>query len=192
MKKACEPLHIQYNALTDSIEIVNHSAGNAKGITAMVTVYDLNGKKVRQQKAKLNTSEDTTQSWLKLSSIVSSAPSDVWFLRLELSGKNGLNTVNEYIMGREENNYCALTTLPKPTLQITPHPQGVAIKNTGKTVAPFLRINLKAADGEQILPVIYSDNYFTLMPGEQKIVSIEWNPEDARGQEPVITVTTIN
>ena len=192
VKKACEPLHIQYNALTDSIEIVNHSAGNAKGITATVTVYDLNGKKVRQQKAKLNTSEDTTQSWLKLSSIVSSAPSDVWFLRLELSGKNGLNTLNEYIMGREENNYRALTTLPKPTLQITPHHQGVAIKNTGKTVAPFLRINLKAADGEQILPVIYSDNYFTLMPGEQKIVSIEWNPEDARGQEPVITVTPIN
>ena len=50
----------------------------------------------------------------------------------------------------------------------------------------------KGADAEQILPVIYSDNYFTLMPGEQKVVTIEWKAEDGRGQSPVIEVTPIN
>ena len=196
VKKACEPLHIQYNALTDSIEVVNHSAGNVSGITAKVTVYDINGKKVREQKVRINSNEDTTNALLKLLKLQAQAPSDVWFLRLELTGKNGVISENEYIMGREENNYRALTALPKPELQqqvkVTGTKAVVTLKNTGKTVAPFLRINLKGADVEQILPVIYSDNYFTLMPGEQKTVNIEWKAEDARGQEPMIEVTPIN
>ena len=196
VKKACEPLHIQYNALTDSIEVVNHSAGNVAGITAIATIFDLNGKKVRQQKGRLNSVEDTTQSWLKLSGFQPSAPSDVWFLRLQLLGKNGIVSENLYIMGREENNYRALNTLPKPQLQQTMKVSGtdavLTVKNTGNTPAPFLRVNLKGADGEQILPVIYSDNYFTLMPGEQKTVIISWKAEDARGQEPVIDITSLN
>ena len=196
VKKACEPLHIQYNALTDSVEVVNHSAGNVAGITATVTVFDLNGKKVRQQKVRLNSNEDTTKAILKLAKLQTQAPSDVWFLRLTLAGKRGVISENEYIMGKEENNYRALNTLPKPALQqsvkVTGTKAVVTLKNTGKSVAPFLRINLKGADGEQILPVIYSDNYFTLMPGEQKVVTIEWKAEDGRGQSPVIEVTPIN
>ena len=196
VKKACEPLHIQYNALTDSVEVVNHSAGNVAGITATVSVFDLNGKKVRQQKVRLNSTEDTTKAILKLAKLQAQAPSDVWFLRLTLAGKRGVISENEYIMGREENNYRALNTLPKTALQqnvkVTGTKAVVTLKNTGKSVAPFLRINLKGADGEQILPVIYSDNYFTLMPGEQKVVTIEWKAEDGRGQSPVIEVTPIN
>lgn len=206
VKKACEPLHIQYNALTDSIEVVNHSAGNVAGITALVTVYDLNGKKVNQQKIRVSSNEDTTEAILKLAKLQAQAPSDVWFLRLTLTDKHGVILENEYIMGREENrsaegrshgeNYRALNTLPKPVLQqnvqVTGTKAVLTLKNAGKTVAPFLRINLKGADGEQILPVIYSENYFTLMPGEQKVVTIEWKAEDGRGQTPVIEVTPIN
>ena len=195
VKKACEPLHIQYNALSDSIEIVNHSSGNVTGITAIATIYNLDGKKIRQQKAKISSSEDTTTSWLKLEKLQPQAPSDVWFLRLELIGKKGLISQNEYIMGREENNYRAITTLAKPQLQQQVKLEGtkavLTLKNCGKTVAPFLRINLKGGDGEQILPVIYSDNYFTLMPGEQKTVNIEWKAEDARGQQPRFEVTSL-
>lgn len=196
VKKACEPLHIQYNALTDSVEVVNHSAGNVLGITAIVAVYNLDGKKVRQQKLRLNSNEDTTKAILKLAKLQPQAPSDVWFLRLTLADKRGVISENEYIMGKEENNFRALNTLPKPALQqnvkITGTKAIVTLKNVGKSVAPFLRINLKGADAEQILPVIYSDNYFTLMPGEQKVVTIEWKAEDSRGQTPVIEVNPIN
>ena len=196
VKKACEPLHIQYNALTDSVEVVNHSAGNVSGITATVAVYNLDGKKVRQQKLRLNSNEDTTKAILKLAKLQPQAPSDVWFLRLTLADKRGVISENEYIMGKEENNFRALNTLPKSALQQSVKVSGtkaiVTLKNVGKSVAPFLRINLKGADGEQILPVIYSDNYFTLMPGEQKVVTIEWKAEDSRGQAPVIEVKPIN
>ena len=186
VKKACEPLHIQYNALTDSIEVVNHSAGPRQAITAIATVYDLQGKKIRQQKARINSTDDSTLAWQKLSRLQPAAPSDVWFLRLQLQDKQGIVSENLYILGKEENNYQALNTLPKPQLEQKVIQNGtqatVTVKNTGKTPAVFLRLNLKGADGEQILPVIYSDNYFTLMPGEVKTVNVSWKKEDSRNQ----------
>ena len=196
VKKACEPLHIQYNALTDSIEVVNHSAGHQTAVSIIATVFDLNGKQIRQQKGRINSAEDTTIAWQKLSKLQPSAPSDVWFLRLQLTDKRGIVSENLYIMGREENNYRALMTLPEPQLQKNVAIDGtkavVTIKNTGKTPAPFLRLNLKGADGEQILPVVYSDNYLTLMPGETKTVTVSWREEDTRSQTVNIEITSIN
>lgn len=196
VKKACEPLHIQYNALTDNIEIVNHSAGNKTGIAAIATVFDLNGRKVGQQKGRLNTNEDTTQAWIKRSKLIAEAPSEVYFLRLQLTDKTGVISENTYIMGREENNFRALKTIPKSQLQKSIKLNGttalVTIKNTGKTPATFIRLNLKGTDGEQILPAIYSDNYLTLMSGESKTISISWKQEDSRDQEPIVELTTIN
>ena len=33
-KKAAEPLHIQWNAATDAVEVVNYNAGEQTGLTA--------------------------------------------------------------------------------------------------------------------------------------------------------------
>ncbi len=195
VKKACEPLHIQYNALTDSIEIVNHSAGDCIGVKATATVFNLQGKKVYQQKARINSSDDTTQTWLKLSKLMPQAPSDVYFLRLQLAEKNGKQTENLYILGRETDNYQALNTLPKAVVEqqtsITGQTARVTLKNKSKVPAVFLRLNLKGADGEQILPALYSDNYLTLMPGESQTVTIAWKAADSRGQQVVVEVTPL-
>lgn len=45
-KKACEPLHIQWNASNNSIKIINTTAKELKGAIAKATIYDLNGKEV--------------------------------------------------------------------------------------------------------------------------------------------------
>ena len=119
------------------------------------------------------------------------APSDVYFLRLTLSDKKGVISENTYIRGRNDGDYRALRTLPKALLQqhVTITSSGhtvtarVTLRNKSRIPAPFLRLNLKGNDGEQILPVIYSDNYITLMPGEQKTVTVSWNRRDAHGHD---------
>ncbi|MBR7086263.1 MAG: hypothetical protein IKI47_01800, partial [Prevotella sp.] len=68
----------------------------------------------------------------------------------------------------------------------------VTLRNDSPHPALMLRLNLKADDGEQILPVIYSDNYFHLMPSEQQTVSIEWNERDARGRQAEVEVSGYN
>ena len=127
------------------------------------------------------------------------APAEVYFLRLQLTDKQGVVSENLYIKGREENNVQALTSLPKPEVdrQVSFSTDGdtqkaeVTLRNTGKTPAVFLRLNLKGTDGEQILPACYSDNYLTLMPGETRKVTVTWRREDARGQQAMIEVTPL-
>ena len=48
----------------------------------------------------------------------------------------------------------------------------------------------KSAD--RILPVIYGDNYFTLMPGERRTVHTEVNHADTRGERPGMVVGGFN
>ena len=194
-KKACEPLHIQYNFLTDSIEVVNHSAGGQMAITAIATIFDRNGKRVTQQKQRLASNEDSTIAWTKLSRLMPKAPSDVYYLRLQLTDKKGILSENLYIMGDG-----SLASLPKADVaqQVSVSNEGdrytacVTMNNKSRVPATFLRLNLKGDDGEQILPAVYSDNYVTLMPGEQKTVTITWQQQDARGcKEYLVEVTSL-
>ena len=66
------------------------------------------------------------------------------------------------------------------------------ITNTGDTPALMLRLNLCGDDGEQILPVKYSDNYFHLLPGERKTVTIRWSQFDTRGTDLRLKVSGYN
>ena len=69
----------------------------------------------------------------------------------------------------------------------------VALENSSNTPALMIRVNvLGAKDGEQILPMFYSDNYFSLLPGEKKTVNIHWKDVDTRGEQPKIVVSGYN
>lgn len=196
-KKACEPLHAQYNALTDSIETVNLFAGDRKGITLQATVFDLNGKPVSRKKLQIDSPDDSMAQWIKLGDMVRKAPSEVYFLRLQLSDKKGPISENLYIMSGKENDYKALSSLsparPAVKTEISSSDGGkkadVTLHNKSNVPAVFLRLNLKGEDGEQILPAVYSDNYVTLMPGEKRTVTVSWRDEDARGQKAHVEVT---
>lgn len=45
-KKACEPLHIQWNASNNSIKVINTTAQTMRRVCAKAVVYSLNGKEV--------------------------------------------------------------------------------------------------------------------------------------------------
>ena len=47
-------------------------------------------------------------------------------------------------------------------------------------------------DGDQILPIFYSDNYISLLGGEQRQISFRFKDEDTRGNKPQVVVTGYN
>ena len=55
----------------------------------------------------------------------------------------------------------------------------------------MLRLNLKDSDGDQVLPVVYGDNYFHLMPHEERVVTISFADEDVRAGRPTVEVTSL-
>ena len=56
----------------------------------------------------------------------------------------------------------------------------------------MIRLNLKQKNGQQVLPVIYSDNYFHLMPGEEKQVTIQWDINDAQHRQTIVETNWFN
>ena len=57
----------------------------------------------------------------------------------------------------------------------------VRIKNTGSAAALMVKLTLNdAATGQRILPAYYSDNYVSLLPGEERTVSVAFAAGDTK------------
>jgi len=66
-KKASEPLHIQWNPLSDTVEVVNYSAGNVRGLSAHAEVLDMSGARKWEKSATLDSNEDSVESPIRSS-----------------------------------------------------------------------------------------------------------------------------
>ena len=59
--------------------------------------------------------------------------------------------------------------------------------------ALFVRLHAEGErSGERILPAIYEDGYFALMPGETRTLTTEVREADARGEAVKITLKGFN
>jgi hypothetical protein len=45
---------------------------------------------------------------------------------------------------------------------------------------------------KRILPVFYSDNYISLMPGEKKVITMKLKDEDTLGEKPAVIISGFN
>jgi exo-1,4-beta-D-glucosaminidase len=69
----------------------------------------------------------------------------------------------------------------------------VTIRNTGKAVALFVRLQLmKGRGGEEVLPVLWQDNYITLLPGESRTLMASINTKDLGGASPTLVASGWN
>jgi hypothetical protein len=65
--------------------------------------------------------------------------------------------------------------------------------NNTKTVAPLIKLKvIRQKSKERILPVIFNDNYISLMPGEKKVIKMEFENSDTYGEKPVVALEGIN
>ena len=196
-KKACEPVHIQLNPLTDKIQLVNISREDFLSVKAEMQILDMYGKVVMTDSALLPLSSDTTVDVLDVS-----VPDnlDVYYLHLKLSEGERILSENMYVRGVEDSSLKALRELPAAKVVVKTKFskedglwRGIAeIRNDSQVPALMIRLNLKGKDGEQILPAMYSDNFFHLMPGESTLVSVSFKDEDTRGVAPMLDTTWFN
>jgi len=198
-KKANEPLHIQWNPLSDTIEVVNYHAGNVTGLNAIVEILNLDGSVKWEKTTSLDSPEDSMVPCFEME--YPEGLDSTHFLRMKLIKDDEILSENFYWRGLEDYNYKALRELPKVKLE-----SSTQIKRKGNhwhlttqlnnsSEHPVLMVRLKiirGKSGDRILPVIYSDNYVSLMPGEQCIIHMELNHTDTRGEKPEVIVEGFN
>ncbi|HXW16094.1 MAG TPA: glycoside hydrolase family 2 protein, partial [Terriglobia bacterium] len=77
-------------------------------------------------------------------------------------------------------DFTALAQLPKVKLKLTSRTERkgeqavtrVAVENPSRSLAFFVRLRInRGPGGQEILPVIWEDNYITLLPGEKRELS---------------------
>ena len=191
-KKACEPLHIQLNQYTGIVEAVNYHAQDRTGLTARMEVLEMKGQPLTEQTCTFDLPEDSTFDCFPLE-----VPHEyVYYVKLALSDAEGnILSDNFYVLGAEEGNFQALRKLPRAKLSVSETgglTKTVTLKNIGQN--PALMIRLRVTDSKTddlVVPVMYSDNYFALMPGESKTVTVSVKACDVTGK-PVLDVSGFN
>lgn len=119
------------------------------------------------------------------------------FIKLELTdAKGSLLSENFYWRnGLKDLDYTPLNTLSDTDLscqlvdksKLSEGKMKIVVKNNSKTVAFANRVRLiNKTTQKRVLPIIMSDNYITLMPGEEKQVNIEAAPELLKGGASVL------
>jgi exo-1,4-beta-D-glucosaminidase len=69
----------------------------------------------------------------------------------------------------------------------------ITVENTGSGLAFLVRLRLlKGKDGAEVLPVFFDDNYFSLLPGEKREVTVHVRKSDLGGSKPVLAVDGFN
>ena len=198
-KKGTEPLHIQWNALTDSVEVVNYSVRGATGLTASVQLLNMDGSLQWEKTVNLDSPEDSNSVLFKVE--YPASLTSAYYMKLKLVKGNKLISDNFYWRGLEEGNYRALWELPEVKLDTRTQTQQrdgnwtliTRLRNTSSSPALMVRLKVvREKTGDRILPVIFDDNYISLMPGEERTIEMQFTNADTRGERPAVVVEGFN
>jgi exo-1,4-beta-D-glucosaminidase len=217
-KKALEPLHPLYGYDDRSIWVVNSRYQDAKGLKLTARVFSLDMTEKFSRQATVDAAADSSSRVLTLPDIEGLSPTYFVVLRLEdasgqVAGSNfyWLST-NPETMDWDKStwyvtptasyaDYTALAQLPKVKLRVSEHTERkgadavthVVVENPSKNLAFFIRLKLnKGAGGDEILPVLWQDNYFSLLPGEKREISATYHAADLGSAKPSVEVSGWN
>jgi len=217
-KKAMQALDPVYGYDDHSVWLVSSQYADAKGLTLTARAFNLDGTQKFSKDARLDAAADSTAKVFELPQIDGLSPA--YFLDLRVTDASGklvgsnfywLSTKPETIDWAKSNwyttptasytDYTSLAQLPKTKLNVSSHTETkgeesvthVTIENPGKTVAFFVRLKVdKDKGGEEVLPVIWQDNYISLLPGEKREISATHRARELGAAKPVVEVSGWN
>jgi hypothetical protein len=188
-----EPLHVQFDYLKNTVSVINDYPQAYKDYTVTAQIFDLNSRKVSEQTVQVNIPADgCADDVLKLT-----FPDDitqVHFINLQLKDRNS-QIISENFYWRSKDRYqgrktltgpCtsgfeSLASMPRTHLKVSCRQRTaghqviyeVTLRNNTKQIAFFNQLQLFDGTKQSVRPAFYSDNFFTLLPGATKKVTIE-------------------
>jgi exo-1,4-beta-D-glucosaminidase len=220
-KKAMELLHVQYGYDDQSVAVVNDTYQERKGMKVRARIYSLQGKLLADKQEAVDVPADAavkafqlpkpdglTMTFfvqLDLRDARGKAVSDnfywlsakpdtldwahkqdtVYTPQAEFGDLTGLNSLPEVKLQAS-----ALTEVKPGTAQGTAH---VRVKNTSQAVAFQIRLRLaNRKDDSDVVPVFWEDNYFSLLPGQERMVAVGYDAGSLHGAHPVVRIGGFN
>ncbi|MHC1775232.1 MAG: discoidin domain-containing protein [Lentimicrobium sp.] len=194
LKKGSEPVHILWNPVNHRIQAANNTIHDLSGLNAKTEVYDFNGKLIWEKSVTTDLASNSVTDCFTID--YPHEITKIRFIRLTLQDKNSqVISGNFYWSSSDYQDYNGLNDLPEIKLKaeakraFSNGKNRIEINLTNPSSAMALMINLKISNpetGERLLPAFWSDNYFSLVPGEKKTVFI--TPENAIPNDCVLQI----
>jgi len=212
-KKANEPVHVMYSYDDNTVAVVNATRDTWYGVHVRARLLGTDASVKFTRDTVIDIPGDTSMRVFVLPQ--PGETNGAYFADLRLTGIKGNDiSTNFYWLSthpdvladtstwymtpvKDYADYTALRTMPRATVHVTTHfskfphdPAGrvaaVTLTNPGKTVAFFVRLQVVGSDGNEALPVLWSDNYVSLLPGETRTVTASYASAAIHGAPRVI------
>ena len=218
-KKAMEALHPLYGYDDHSVWVVSSQYEDAKGLKLTAKVFNLDMTEKYSQEVALDAGADSTSKVLTLPDIDGLSATYFLVLRLQDSTSGKLVGSNFYWLSSKPEtldwaksnwyttptasyaDYTALSQLPKVRLNVANHTEHkgeeaithVMLENPSPSLAFFVRLKVnKGKGGDEILPVVWQDNYISLLPGERREVTATYRAQELGTAQPAVEVSGRN
>jgi exo-1,4-beta-D-glucosaminidase len=221
-KKANEPVHIMYSYDDHSIAVVNSTYKRLTGLKSSIRVLDFNLKELFSQEKAIDVDCDSVQKKvLQIPELPSDGKPTVYFIQLNLKDATGiLLSSNFYWLSTKKPEFdwgkngekrstpvtsyedmTRLMKLPRINLKVTAHLRPakdgesvqVRLENTSTELAFQVRLSIEEGKrGEEILPVLWKDNYVSLLPREERTVEAHFPGKRSIGSEATLKISGWN
>lgn len=188
-----EPLHAQFDYLKNTVSVVNDYYQSFNNYKVIAQVYDINSRKVLEKSARVDLPSDGVANDV-LTIQFPKEISQVHFIKLILKNEKG-EEISSNFYWRSNDEYKGKETLTGPITsgfedlgKLAPAKLKIAykvredkeryfvditLKNTSSRIAFFNQLQFLNSKMSPIRPSFYSDNFFSLIPGEKKTVTID-------------------
>jgi exo-1,4-beta-D-glucosaminidase len=177
-KRASAPLHVQLHPRTYAVSGVNATFAAASGLKLRVDLYDAGARRVGDAARDVSLAAEQSREVLRLSEVPGWDAGALRFVRLRLDDAAGPVAENFYWLA-PDSRFGALNGLPSVTLTASARQEAsggqvrvtLTLANPGEHLAFFVNpVLTRGPDGDEVLPTFWSDNYFSLPPGESRTV----------------------
>jgi exo-1,4-beta-D-glucosaminidase len=218
-KKACEPVHVQYSYDDNSVAVVNGTNESLKGLKVSAKIYNLDAKEKASREATVDLESDSSTRVFELPK--GDGLTKTYFLRLKLQDAGGkllsdnfywLSTKPDvlawakkkdtvYTPQAEFGDLTGLNDLPQVKLEVKyTHLQEagsgvtrVTLRNPSESLAFMVHLKItRGKGGQEVVPIYWEDNYFSLLPGEQREVTAKYDTSALDEKEAVLAVDGFN
>jgi len=191
-KKASEPVHVQMNLPDHKIVLVN----NGPALTAAVVharVTSLDNRVLADQRATVSAGAGLVADAFTLD-LAPLLVQGMVLVSLDVTDVGGKTvSQNVYWQGADDTAYRGMTQMAKVRLTstATSHRDGdeiattLDLSNPGSVAALATKLTVMNADGTQVLPAYFTDNYVSLLPGAKRRIEIRYPASATKGKTTV-------
>ena len=198
VRSAGEMVHIQFNEESGQLQVINNLPDAFTGGSAHVAIYNLDGSAAHEYDAPVTAPAATATTIGPVQ--FPTALSSVHFLKMDLKDSSGkLVSTNFYWRAAPEHqdDLTDLNKLPEVTLDAQLARQDadgkcrvtVTLRNPSKNIALMAHVQLRRKQsGDRLLPVFYDSNYVSLVPNEQRMITMEADLNQLNSEDALVVV----